>query len=89
MGVESFVNGLVKWFVGTAQFALRRFVMYSMILFFLGMYVGARLFQTQSLETAWTVIFAPLVLAFLAYLYTEIAAIIFILLLLVGLLLLL
>ncbi len=89
MATGDFVNGLVKWFVGTAHLALRRFVMYSMILFFLGMYVGVRLFQTQSTETAWMVIFAPLVLAFLAYLYTEVAAIIFILLLLVGLLLLL
>ncbi|MFA6049085.1 MAG: hypothetical protein WC792_04025 [Candidatus Micrarchaeia archaeon] len=91
MGLESFVSNTVSWFMGSAQFALRRFVVYSLVVFTVGMLAGVHLMQKSLTEdVSWAVVFAPLVLAFLAYLSTEIAAVIFIIAFLgIGLLLLL
>ncbi len=56
---------------------IRRFVVYTLLVFFFGMMVGMRLFEKGVQDNAmW--LFSPLILAFLAYLYTEVAAIIFV-----------
>ena len=79
MGLESFVSNAVSWFIGSAQFALRRFVVYSLIVFTIGMFAGMHLMQKSlSEDVSWAVVFAPLILAFLAYLSTAIAALIFV-----------
>lgn len=79
-GIGNFINGIVQWFVGSTQYVLRRFVVYSLLLFFIGIASGVMLYQkSQFAEISWYIVFAPLILAFLAYLYTEIAALIFLL----------
>ena len=67
---------------------IRRFVVYTLLVFFLGMYVGVRLMQV-GLEENLVWFFAPLALAALAYLYTEIAFVLFVMILLSALILLL
>ncbi|MFQ5406044.1 MAG: hypothetical protein ACE5DI_02715 [Candidatus Micrarchaeia archaeon] len=82
-GISGFIDKVAGWIVGTTTFAVRRFVMFSMILFFIGMASGLSLAKSNmGADVGWVVVFLPLVLAFLAYLYTAIATIIFIFLLL-------
>jgi hypothetical protein len=81
MGFFDEVNTFLKNLLRDIAMTLRRFVAYSMFLFFLGTVYYHFLVVTGQPQVY---MFIPLILAALAYFSTEIAALLFILILLVS-----
>jgi len=80
MGFFDWVGRQLEKVAAFIAAGIRKFVVYSALVFFFGMLVGARL-AASNLPDKELWFFAPLAVAFFSYLYTEIAAVFFVIIL--------
>lgn len=81
--LTGFIHSFLQNIFNTLSSTLRRFVAFSLAMFFLGTLFGSlipHITSHMAIEPIW-LIGAPLILAVLSYYFTEVAALIFILLL--------